>query len=139
MTMTMTHSSEVANVNQNPGPTDMSDGVMTPRKGACRPGWLLSPYTGVMLYCSLGHCDGHPLVEQPLAQPSLSSPLCCVSVFCRFRSCPHEASPKPTNEKKKVEWILVSYLLLAFSVFSFWPLFPFSTSSLLFLCLPMFI
>ena len=32
MTMTMTHSSEVANVSQKPGPTDMSAGVMTPHK-----------------------------------------------------------------------------------------------------------
>ena len=32
MTMTMTHSCEVPNVNQEPGPTDMSAGVMTPHK-----------------------------------------------------------------------------------------------------------
>merc|ERR1719284_292956 len=32
MTMTMTHSSEVANVNQKPGPADMNAGVMTPHK-----------------------------------------------------------------------------------------------------------
>ena len=30
MTVTMTHSYEVTNVNQEPGPTDMSAGVMTP-------------------------------------------------------------------------------------------------------------
>ena len=32
MTMTMTHSDEVTNGNQKPGPTDVSAGVMTPRK-----------------------------------------------------------------------------------------------------------
>ena len=31
-TLTMTHSSQVANVNQKPGPADMSAGVMTPHK-----------------------------------------------------------------------------------------------------------
>ena len=32
MTKTMTHLSEVANVNQKPGPADMSAGVITPHK-----------------------------------------------------------------------------------------------------------
>ena len=32
MTMTMTHSYEVSNMNQEPGPSDMSAGVMTPHK-----------------------------------------------------------------------------------------------------------
>ena len=32
MTMIMTHSNEVSNVNQEPGPADMSAGVMTPHK-----------------------------------------------------------------------------------------------------------
>ena len=36
MAMTMTHSFEVTNVNQKPGPTDMSAGVMTPLNGQRR-------------------------------------------------------------------------------------------------------
>ena len=32
MTMTMTYSHEVSNVNQEPGPMDMSAGVMTPHR-----------------------------------------------------------------------------------------------------------
>ena len=32
LTMTITHSYEVSNVNQEPGPTDMSAGVMTHTK-----------------------------------------------------------------------------------------------------------
>ena len=46
---------------------------------------------GVVLYSSQGHCDGNPLVAQPLALPSLSSPLRGASVFCRFPGWPHES------------------------------------------------
>ena len=40
------------------------------------PGWLRSPWGGVVRNFSQDHGDGHPLVAMPLTEPSLSPPHC---------------------------------------------------------------
>ena len=63
MTMSMTHSYEVTNVSQKPGPTDMSAGVMTPHRKNLISLYALLNRQGRLLVLCLRRC-GESRVEK---------------------------------------------------------------------------